>query len=157
MAIEPNEGGVDVAKQNSQRAFSLVQLLITLQFGAVIALIAAPSLTTFRAHYQLMSASNQLGFDIIRARMQAVGQAKYVQIRILNTTQYQRQTSTDGSTWVNERTTKLPAGVTAAPASATVRFDKRGFATIYNSITLTNSLGKLKTVATSIIGRVTIT
>ena len=133
-----------------------MQLIITLQLAGIAALIAAPSVRTFSAQYQLSSASNQLGFDIVRARMQAVGQNQFVRIRMLSGVQYVRETSTNGSTWSNQVTKNLPSGVTATPTSAQVQFDKRGFATVNNSVTLSNSLGRVKTVATSIIGRVTV-
>jgi Tfp pilus assembly protein FimT len=143
--------------QGSQHGFSLVELVVALEFGAILAVMAVPNVNAFFARYQLMSASNQLGFDIARARMQAVGHNRFVRIKMLSGTQYAREESSDGSTWSNQVTTKLPSGVTSTTASAEVRFDRRGFAAINNSIVVKNSLQQPKSVVTSVVGRVSIT
>ncbi len=144
-------------RQSSQHGFSLVELVVVLEFGAILGLIAVPNVGALAAKYQLMSASNQLGFDIARVRMQAVGQNRFARIKMQSATQYARETSTDGNTWSNRVTTNLPKGVTATPTSGEVRFDRRGFATINNSIALSNSIQQAKTVATTLVGQVSIT
>ena len=146
-----------MTRQRSQHGFSLVELVVVLEFGAILGLIAVPNVGALAAKYQLMSASNQLGFEIARARMQAVGQNRFARIKMQSATQYARETSTDGNTWSNRVTTNLPRGVTAAPTSGEVRFDRRGFATINNSIALSNSIQQGKTVATTLVGQVSIT
>jgi Tfp pilus assembly protein FimT len=143
--------------QGSQHGFSLVELVVALEFGAIIALMGVPNVNAFFARYQLMSASNQLGFDITRARMQAVGHNRFVRIRMLSGTQYAREESPDGNTWSNQVTTKLPNGMTSTTASAEVRFDRGGFAAVNNSIVVKNNLQQAKTVVTSVVGRVSIT
>jgi Tfp pilus assembly protein FimT len=145
-----------VRRRNSERAFSLVELIITMQFMALAGLIAAPKMSTFFAEYQLQAGSRQVGFEIARARMQAIAQHRYVRIKMVSSTQYARQTSSDGSSWTNELTTKLPSKVTASTTSAEVRFDKRGIATVNNSVILTNGISQVKTVATNMVGRITI-
>ncbi|HEX7407468.1 MAG TPA: GspH/FimT family pseudopilin [Candidatus Binatia bacterium] len=144
-------------RQSSKRGFSLVEVVIVLQLTAIAAFIAVPNMNAFFARYQLMSASNQLGFDIARARMQAIGQNQSVRIRMLSGTQYVRETSKNGSPpWSNQVTTSLPRGVTVTTTSAQVGFDRRGFATVNNSITVSGGVQQLKTVMTNVIGRVTI-
>jgi hypothetical protein len=117
-----------------------------------------PKVSSFFAEYQMMSATNQMGFDIIRARMQAVGQNRFVRIRMVSETEYLREKSADGTTWsIDGMLLTLPRGVTATSTSAQVRFDRRGYATVNNSVVLRTGLGQVKTVATNAIGRVTIT
>ena len=148
-----------MTRQKSLRGFSLNEVVVVLALGAIVALTAVPTVNAFFARYQLMSASNQLGFDIARARMQAVGQNRFVRIKMLNSTQYARETSTDGSTWSSRVTTNLPKGVTATTTSAEVQFDRRGFATVNNSITVkavNTRVLQVKTVTTSVIGQVSI-
>ena len=148
--------GCAMTRQNSQFGFSLVELVISLQFAAIVALIAAPALSSFSAQYQLMGASNQLGFEIARARMQAIAQNRFIRVKMSGATQYVRQISVDGSTWSTQMTSTLPSGVTSTTTSAEVRFDKRGFATVNQSIVVSNTLRNAKTLSTSIVGRVTI-
>jgi len=120
--------------------------------------ILAPKLSAFFAEYQLMSATNQVGFEIIRTRMQAVGQNRFVRIRMVSETEYLREKSADGTTWsIDGVLLNLPRGVTATTTSAQVQFDRRGYATVNNSVVLRTGLGQVKTVATNVIGRVTIT
>jgi Tfp pilus assembly protein FimT len=141
---------------NAQRGFSLAELLIVLQFSAILGVIAVPKVNAFFAEYQLVSAADELAFDIARARMQAVGQNQYVHIKRVSQTQYTRETSTDASNWTNSVNTTLPRGATFVTSSAEVRFDKRGLATVNNSITVKNNNNQQKTIATNPIGRVTI-
>jgi Tfp pilus assembly protein FimT len=140
-----------------QHGFSLFELLIVLEFSIVAAFVLVPKVYALCAEYQIMSASSQLGFEIVRARMQAVGQNTYVRVRMVSDTQYARETSTDGTTWTSQLVSKLPSGVTTTTTTAKVAFDKRGFATANDSVSLNTTLNKIKTVATSVIGRVTIT
>jgi Tfp pilus assembly protein FimT len=142
--------------RHSAAGYSLVSLVLGLQLIAVVGLIAVPKMGYYLAQYRLMGTSNQLAFDIARARMQAVGQHQYVRILMLDSTHYARETSTNGSDWPNQVTTTLPNGITVAPTNAEVRFDKSGFAKVNTTITVTNSVQKTKTITTGVIGRVTV-
>jgi Tfp pilus assembly protein FimT len=144
-----------MARQNL-RGFSVIQLVIVLQFAAVLSLVAVPRMSAFSARSQLLSGSNQVGFEIARARMQAIGQHKYVRILMVSATQYRRQTSTNGTDWTTAETKTLPSSITSSTTTAQVKFDKNGLATANDSIVLQNPLSQVKTVATSLVGRVTI-
>lgn len=140
------------------RGFSLIELIVVLEIALFTALISVPKVSAFFAEYQLMSATNQVGFEIIRARTQAVGQNRFVRIRMVSGTEYLREKSVDGATWaIDGVLLNLPRGVTATTTSAQVQFDRRGYATVNNSVVLRTGLGQVKTVATNAIGRVTIT
>ncbi len=128
-----------------------------MEFGVILALMAVPNMNAFFTKYQLLSASNQLGFDIARTRMLAVGRNCFARVKMQSATQYNRETSTDGTTWTNRGTTNLPKGITASPTTGEVRFDRRGFATINNTIAVNNSSYQVgKTVCTSLVGGVSI-
>jgi Tfp pilus assembly protein FimT len=142
--------------QKAQRGFSLAELLIVLQFSAILGVVAVPKVNAFFAEYQLMSAANEVAFDLARARMQAIGQNQYVRIKSISSTQYQRQTSTDGTTWSNTVTTTLPSGVTFFTTSAENRFDKRGLATVTAWVIVKNTLSQSKFLQVNAIGRVSI-
>lgn len=138
------------------RGFSLVPVIIALQIATVVALVGAPQVGNYVARFRLNGTANQLAFDIARARMQAVGRNRIVRIRMINSTQYTRSVSTDGTTWTTLETTTLPRGVTTTTAGAEVRFDRRGFATVTTPISLLGATRTTKTVTTSPIGRVTL-
>jgi len=140
----------------SPAGFSLVSVVFGLQLIAIAALIAVPKISAYRTQYQLMSASSQLGFEINRARMQAVGQNKWVQIKMLSSTQYARQTSANGDNFTTELAINLPNGLTASPTTGTIRFDKRGIASVNNTIFLTNSVSQVKAITTNVLGRINI-
>jgi len=135
--------------------YSMLTVLLSLQMTIVVALIAVPKLGTYRALYQLTSTSNQLGFEITRARMQAVGQNKNVRITV-NGTQFTRQTTSSGETWTTELTTTLPSGMTAYPSGGKIQFDKRGMAAANSTIYLVNSVQRWTVITTNVLGRVSI-
>ena len=97
--VIPRTAWSSIKTQRSQHGFSLVELVVALIFAAILSLIAMPNVGNFFAKYQLMGASNQLGFDIARARMQAVGQNRFARIKMQSATQYARETSTDSTRW----------------------------------------------------------
>ena len=140
-------------RMNSQLGYTLLQLLLALEFGTVVAAVGAPKVFDAYAFYQLKATANQVGFDIARARMEAIGQNKYVRIQ-MQSSQYLRQVSNDGSTWTTETTRTLPNNVSAY-SNSEVRFDRRGFATVNNWMLLMGG-GRYRWIFTSLIGRSTI-
>jgi Tfp pilus assembly protein FimT len=144
-----------MVKRQTARGFSLIGVIVAMQISLMAALIAAPRVSALYGEYQLMSASNLLAFEVARARMQAVGKNRIVRIRMASPTQYVRETSTNGTTWTGQVTAKLPTGVTAS-SPAEVRFDKRGFPTVNDSITVTNRISQSKTVSTNLVGVVSV-
>jgi Tfp pilus assembly protein FimT len=140
-----------------QRGFSLVDVIVAMALAMAMGFVLVPKVSGLYAEYQLMSATNQLGFEIIRGHLQAVGQNRYVRIRMVSATEYMREKSTDGTTWsIEGPLLTLPRGITTTTATAMVRFDRRGYATLNNSVVLNNGIGQARTILTSPIGRVTI-
>ena len=135
--------------------FSYVAILLSLQMITVVGLIALPKLGSYMAAYRLIGAADQLSFEINRVRMQAVGQNKNVRILMLNSTQYARQVSSNGTDWTTERTTTLPGNLIAYPTGGRIQFDKRGMASANSTLLLTNG-PQWKVLATNVLGRVTL-
>jgi prepilin-type N-terminal cleavage/methylation domain-containing protein len=139
--------------------FSMLELIVVMAIVAADALILLPKVNGLYAEYQLMSASTQLDADLIRARMEAIGENRYVRIRVTSNTQYIREKSSDGATWAaDDVVSQLPGGVTTTTTTAKVQFDQKGY--IYNSVNntigLRNTLSQQKNLSTSLIGQVTI-
>ncbi len=142
-------------RTKSQLGYTLIQLLVALELGTVVAAVGTPTVFNVYANYQLRSMSSELAFDIMRARAEAIGQNKYVRIKQISSTQYTRDTSADLTTWTTERTVTMPNGVTIGPGTAEVRFDKRGFGLVIQTMWVVSG-GRLRYVTTSVIGKVTL-
>ncbi len=137
--------------------FSLLELLSVLAMMSVVALVAVPKAAEFTGQYQLVAATDQLAFEISRARMQAVGQNAFVRIRLTNTG-FVRERSTDGGvTYVaDDVPVELPSGIKAnAGDTGTPAFDRNGLTTKATTITLTWK-STSKTIRTNVLGRVTV-
>ena len=135
----------------------MIELLVALGLSAAIAATAVPAASVILNQHRLVAITRQLGFEIARARMQAVGQNRFTRIALLNATQYQRQRSDDGVSYVADGpTVLLPSGFTAvAGGSGTPSFDRQGLAPTSTTLTVTGPRGQ-QTVATGVLGRVTI-
>ena len=142
--------------RQSHLGFSLIELLVGLGLMATFALIATPVLSAFTGHYQLQAASEQLAFEIARARMQAIGQNVFTRVRVTGS-QYVRERSTDGATYVaDDVMVDLPLGVTAtAGVGGSPSFNRSGLAPATTTVTLQSDHG-MRTVRTNVLGRVTL-
>ena len=139
------------------RGFSLIEMLSVMAVMSVVALIAVPKAADFTGQYQLLAATDQLAFEITRARMQAVGQNAFVRIR-LTEEGYVRERSTDGGiTYVNDDVpVELPSGIEAtAGDGGTPSFNRNGLAPAATTITLMRGSTK-KMIRTNVLGRVTV-
>lgn len=138
-----------------QHGFSLIEAIVAVAIAGIISLMAAPNLGSYVKKYRLVGTTNQIAFDIARARMQAVGQNVFVRIRFLDATHYMRERSTDGTTYVaDDISAALPSGITAPDAPSTT-FTRNGVATAATRINVTNG-DTTKRIDTNILGRVAI-
>ena len=147
-----------VANQRHGRAgFSLVDILTGIALTATISLVAVPNASEFLGEYQLISAANQVGFEIARARMQAIGENMFVRIRMLDGGGYVREYSTDNVTYTQDGVAgALPRGIAVTTGTnGPPTFNRSGIATTATTITVNNEQG-YKAVQTNILGRVTI-
>jgi prepilin-type N-terminal cleavage/methylation domain-containing protein len=118
-------------RERYARGFTMLEVIIALAVAGVIGLIAAPSISATKAQYDLASAANTLAFEITRTRMQAVGQNNFMRVRPLSTTQYVREKSTDGVTYIQDgATTTLPDYVTLTVGeTGSPTFNRSGIST----------------------------
>jgi Tfp pilus assembly protein FimT len=148
------------SKLGCERGYTLFQVIIGLQIFAIVSAVGVSQMSNYGMRFKMMAAGNQLGFEIARARMQAIGQNRYSRILMLSATQYSRESSNDQTNWTNKVTTTLPSGVTATTTSAEVRFDRKGTATKYDSISLNAAYSKsqsgTRTITTNPLGQVTV-
>jgi len=152
--------GMDSRKRalGSAAGFSLLEMLVAVTLAAVVAGVAAPQFVGLVRQYRLTGAANQVAFEIDRARMQAIGQNSFVRIRFLSSTQYVRETSSDGVNYTAVGgTMALPGGIYAVSNGLllTTGFNKSGFAVAVTTIVLAGGQG-YKTVSTNSLGRVTV-
>ena len=143
-----------------QRGFTVPEILTALAIAAALSLVAAPKISEIQSEFRLSTAANQLGFEISRARMQAIGQNRYVRMVSVGTNQYAREASSDGVTYTREATVTLPSyvSVSLGDAGAPV-FNKSGLATTATTFTLSRQVAghtKYKTIQVSILGKVSI-
>ena len=138
-----------------QRGFSLSETVVAMSIAGIISLTAMPTTSGYLRQYRLVGTTNQIAFDIARARMQAVGQNLFVRIRFTDAGHYIRERSTDGVTYVaDDVSAVLPTGITA-PTAPTTTFNRNGVAAAATTVNVTD--GKItKTIDTNILGRVAI-
>ena len=139
------------------RGYTAMELIAALAIWAAIAGVAAPAASRIFKQHQLATTARRIGFEIVRTRMQAVGQNRYMRIALLGNAQYQRQSSEDGITYVADgEAVTLPIGFTvSAGTSGTPRFDRQGLGTATTIITVNSPRGQ-QLVTTTILGGVKI-
>ncbi len=156
-----SEGGAHAARRRpfarltSQAGLSIVELVAGLSLVTVIAGTALPSINRLYGQNELLRGADAVKMDVSRARMKAVSMNRYVRIRVSSTkVAYVMETSADGTTWANATTIALPPGVRIDNTGSVVQFDRRGFATQADSITIANAQNKTLSVTTTSTGRV---
>jgi hypothetical protein len=156
LALGLRLAGASMNRLALEAGYTVSEVITALAISIAVAGAAAPMASVILKQHQLVAASRRLGFEIGRARMQAVGQNRFVRITLVGTSQYKREYSDDGVTFVTDGpTTSLPVGFTlAAGSTGTPRFDRQGLASASTSITVSGPRGQ-QTVNTSVLGRVT--
>lgn len=139
-----------------QRGFTLMEMLVTIGIMAVVAAVGTPLASTFYDRYEFTATTEQLVFEINRARMQAVAQNRFVRIR-LDDGYYVREQSTDGISFTAaDVPVELPDGYSVyAGVTGTPSFNRNGLANSTTYLTLQKG-ADLKTVRTNVVGRVNI-
>jgi Tfp pilus assembly protein PilE len=138
------------------RGFTLMEMLVAMSTMMVLGLIATPLANEYFQRYQLTAVSEQFGFEVNRARMQAVGQNRFVRIRVA-AGQYVREQSTNGITYTAaEAAVDMPSGISISAGDAGgPQFNRNGLATTTTYVTIARG-SSYKVVRTNIVGRVTI-
>lgn len=140
----------------NKKGYTLMELLVTIGLSAVIAAIALPVAPKLVAQYQIRGVTSQIGFELARARMQAVAQNRAVRLRFAEQGGYYfvERSLDDGSFGTTVASVRLPNGVTISTDSADVTFDTRGLADAELTLDITKGDSHL-TLSMNILGRVT--
>lgn len=149
------------ASPGRERGYSLTEILAVVAFTAVISSIAVPNLVTLSTEYQLVSTANQIGFDISRTRMKAVGENIFCRIRASTTAgshRYWIERSDNGVDYAMVGTpTYLPKGISFRIIPPQLpSFNRMGIGTTSTAITVENRIGQAKTVSVNVLGRVSV-
>jgi prepilin-type N-terminal cleavage/methylation domain-containing protein len=136
--------------------YTLLEMLVTVGLLAIIGAMAMPVASEYRNQFAMQSATDRLGAEIGRARMQAVSQNVLMRIRF-DGVSYVRERSADGVTFVADGVpVALPPGVSASfEGMGGPTFDGTGLAPESTVITLQNG-AVTKTIYTNVLGRVNI-
>ncbi len=133
-----------------------MEVLVAIGVAAILTAVAAPNLSGFQSQYRLSGVSNQIAFDIGRARMQAVGQNVSMRVVLVGGTGYRFERSSNGTTFIPDGVTvRLPSGVRIWGDTSTT-FTRTGIATAPTTINITTAAGT-KVIRTNVIGRVSVT
>jgi hypothetical protein len=142
----------------TQRGVTLGELIAVVALCSIVSAALVPAAAIVIGHHRLQAATRQLSFDIARARMQAVGQNVFVRIRLVSPTQYVRERSADGATFVADGPAiPLPDGQqVAAGDTGTPLFNRQGLAATSTTLIVSGPAGQ-HTLSISVLGRVTVT
>lgn len=141
----------------NQAGYTVAEILMVIAIAMALALAATPGVSAILNVHRLDATARQLGFEITRARMEAVGQNVHVRITLVGSNQYKRERSTDsGATWAADGVAvSVPPGISLTPGGTGMpRFDRQGLAPASTTITVVGPSG-LRTVSINVLGGVT--
>lgn len=138
----------------SNRGFTLTEIIVTLSIASVVASLALPASGKLLDRYRLASAVSQVKMEVGRARMQAIGQNRFVRLQKI-TAGLIREVSTDGTTYTQDGgVISLPTGVNMSfGGSGGPKFNRQGIATTASYVLMNNSQG-YRILEVNILGRV---
>jgi Tfp pilus assembly protein FimT len=128
-------------------------MLVALSIAGVVASMAVPSSGGLLNRYRLSSALSQFKMDVSRARMQAIGQNRFVRIKS-KPSGYAREISTDGVNYTQVGGTEsLPKGVSIQFGSyGGPAFNRQGIASAATVMVISNPQG-FRVVVINVLGR----
>ncbi len=140
---------------SEQIGYSLIETVVVVGFLAIVLSVGVPQTSVVMRQYRLVGTTDQLAFEINRARMRAVGQSVLIRIRFAEGVRYRLERSTDGVTFVQDGPwTQLPAGITVSGDPGPT-LNRRGLALSSATQVVSNGFAS-KTIRTNLLGRVTI-
>ena len=74
------------SEQNNQRGFTLIEVIVVVAIGAIIAAVAVPNIRTFMERYQTKGAARDVMSALQQARSEAVRRARPVAVEFVHGT-----------------------------------------------------------------------
>ena len=100
----------------AKRGFTLMEMLVVVAIGGILAAVAAPSLVSVIESNRRTTISNQLMEDLVLARRQAI--ALSTSVALCGSDSTEPDTCTDGTDWSNGWYTYIGSSDGLTPASA---------------------------------------
>ena len=119
----------------SERAFSMVELLVAISLTAVLIGIAAMRLPAFYGQYELTSAARQVATDLVRVRAKAIGTSNQYQV-VFAEKSYQVKVNSAGSFVNDGSATNLPNGARIPTVPDALTFNQIGMLPAASTITV---------------------
>jgi prepilin-type N-terminal cleavage/methylation domain-containing protein len=138
-----------------QGGFSFVEVLVTMTVLAIVLAVAIPNFRSVGSSYSLGQAASQVSADFQSTRMRAIAANSAMRFTYDATTRTYSMERQNGGSWVIERRSQLPTGVTVGTVASTPTFNSRGMLLQAVSIPLLLN-GKTKTVNVNVLGQTTI-
>ena len=111
----------------SERGYSLMDIVATLAFMAIILTMGTPQATRLVERYQVRGVTSQIGMELVRARMQAIAQNRSVRVSFADAGHYTVERSRDnGQFGVVVDAVTLPEGVVIESETQSITFDREG-------------------------------
>lgn len=146
---------------NSQRGYSIVEMLVSVGLAAVLMAVAVPYFPAFWAEFQIGGAAREIAIDLQRARMRAVGENAWYRVVFDSSSgSYHFESSPDGNTFTQTGSTIwLPRGISFSGDAQRPTFDRLGKLTNSNgfaNVTIANTMNRTKTVQINLLGKISI-
>jgi prepilin-type N-terminal cleavage/methylation domain-containing protein len=134
--------------------FTLGEVVVALSIASIVASLALPASGKLLNQYRLSSAVSQLKMEVARARMQAIGQHRYVRLK-KTSAGFIREVSSDNVNFTqNGGASATPQGVTVTFGSGGgPKFNRQGLTSSISYAVVSNPQG-YKVVSVNVLGRV---
>jgi len=137
--------------------YTFVEVLTSAALASILLAISVPELPTLWAQFQIGGTARKIAVDLQRARMKAVGENAFYRVVFAGDGSYIFQKSADGSSFADDgRAVWLPNGIAFHGELPRPTFNRLGVLNNGVSVTVTNTLGQMKTVEINILGKITI-
>jgi prepilin-type N-terminal cleavage/methylation domain-containing protein len=137
-----------------ESGLTLTETVVTLAIAGVVAAVAIPASGRLLDRYRLSSAASQISMEVARARMQAIGQNRYVRLK-KTSAGLVREVSGNGTSFTQDgNAVPLPKGVSLVfGADGGPKFNRQGLSTSGSFVLMNNSQG-YKLLWVNILGKV---
>jgi type II secretory pathway pseudopilin PulG len=129
-------------RMQGEKGFTILDTLAAFAISGLLLTMTGPAIGDVLAHYRLRGATSQVGFELTRARMQAMAQSAWVRVRFTQDG-YVVERSDDGTSFDEVyATASLPDGVRVSGVSSPPTFDRQGVATDDIEVKISNGGGQ---------------